>query len=83
MFTIRFMPTVFLGYRLATAEAATVQQLVSLADQVAPGGCGVLDSEWAAQDGRYVINLHDWCDCWFDAPAPVLAQIIAPPDFRP
>jgi hypothetical protein len=72
-----------MGYGRAVARAATAGQVVAFAEAFAPGGCGVIVSDWFVRDGRYVAELFDWCDCWFSGPPPVLAEVVAPPGFRP
>jgi hypothetical protein len=79
MFTVEFAEGVCLGYGRATAKAVTVRQAIAFVEAFAPGGCGVIPSDWIVRDGRRVMELFDWCDCWFTGPIPVLARIIAPP----
>jgi hypothetical protein len=72
-----------MGYDKATARAATVRQVLAFASEFAPGRCGVIASSWFERDGQQVMEVYDWCDCWFSGPRPVLAWIIAPGGFNP
>lgn len=78
MFTVEFAERVCLGYGRATMKAATLRQALDVVDKFAPGGCGVITSDWSERDGRWIMDLYDWCDCWFAGPHPVVARIIAP-----
>ena len=83
MFTVRLAPGVCMGFDTAVARAATARQVIEFAAAFAPGRCGVVESGWFEREGRYVAEVYDWCDCWFSGPLPVLAEVIAPPGFRP
>lgn len=83
MFTVELAPKVCMGFDMAVARAATAHQVVAFAAAFAPGGCGVIESEWLERDGRYVAEVYDWIDCWFARPLPVLAVVTAPPGFTP
>ncbi|HYV38261.1 MAG TPA: hypothetical protein VE988_21440 [Gemmataceae bacterium] len=83
MFTVRMAPQVCLGFDSAVARAATARQVIDFAAALAPSGFGVLESNWFERDGRYVVELYDWIDCWFTGPLPVLAVVTAPADFTP
>jgi hypothetical protein len=82
MFKIRFRALRCLGFDQASACAATVQQALNFVGVFAPGGCGVIGSPWAARGGRYVMDVYDWIDCCFPDPH-VLAEVFAPPGFKP
>lgn len=82
MFTVRFGHGVCLGYRNATAQAPTERQALDFIEAFAPGRCGIIVSNWFAEAGRFTMIVWDWCDCCTDR-APVLAEVIAPPGFRP
>lgn len=83
MFTVRFAAGVCMGYGRATARSSTVQGALDFASEFAPGQCGVITSSWIQRGGRHVMEVYDWCDCWFSGPLPVLAWVIAPHGFRP
>jgi hypothetical protein len=83
MFTVRLAGGVCLGYGSAVARAATARQVIEFAAAFAPGRCGVIVSTWFELQGRYVVEVYDWCACWCSGPVPVLAVVIAPPGFRP
>jgi hypothetical protein len=83
MFAIRLAAGVCMGYDSVVARAATSRQLIEFAAAFAPGRCGVIASEWFEREGQYVAEVYDWCDCWFSGPLPVLAEVVAPPVFRP
>jgi len=76
VFTIQFAPGVCLGYSSAIAQAATLRQAVDFAAAFAPNGFGVIASSWVERGGQRLVEVYDWCDCWFADP-PVLAWIIA------
>lgn len=82
MFTVEFAKGACLGYARATAKAATLRRAIDFVSAFAPGGCGVIVSEWAERDGRRVLEVYDWCECWCADP-PVLARIFATPDRSP
>jgi hypothetical protein len=47
--------------------------------------CGIefgMVAGWEERDGRYVMDVLDWLDCWFADP-PVVARITAPRNFNP
>lgn len=79
MFKVEFAEGVCLGYPRASAKAATVRQALDFAAEFAPGGFGVIASARTEREGRRVLDLYDWCDCWFSGPIPVLARVVAPP----
>jgi hypothetical protein len=62
MFTVRLAPGVCMGMETAVARAATARQVLAFAAAFAPGGCGVVESEWFERDGRYVAEVYDWID---------------------
>jgi len=72
-----------MGYHRAVVRAATVRKALDFLWEFAPNGFGVLPSSWTVQDGQYVMEVYDWCDCWFDGPHPVVATIVAPQGFSP
>ena len=43
---------------------------------------GPLLLTWVEFDGLYVVDVHDWLDCWFKDP-PVRARVTTPRGFRP
>jgi len=81
-FTVHFASGVCMGYGQATATATTVRHALDLVGEFAPSRCGVLPSYWIERDGRYIVEVYDWCDCWFADP-PALAWVVAPPGFLP
>jgi hypothetical protein len=82
MFTVRLGPGVYLDGVSISAEAPTLEQALGFVGEFCSLKHAMLEILWQERDGRYVIDVYDWCDCWFADP-PVLAQIIAPRDFTP
>ena len=83
MFTIRLATGVCMGYSQVTAQAVTIRGAIDFASKFAPGGLGVIASPWIERDGLQVLEVYDWCDCWCTGPIPTLAEVFAPPGFRP
>ncbi len=82
MFTVRLRSGVDLDGASITAEAATLHQALCFVGEFCASKHSMIETSWQERDGQYVMDVYDWCDCWFADP-PVLAQIIAPPDFIP
>jgi hypothetical protein len=80
MFTVRLTeetrPGASVMARAPTLEGATgfVREYFGLDFGVIAG--------WEERNGRYVMDIYDWLDCWFANP-PVVARIIAPRGFTP
>jgi len=81
--SLRFAGGVILGYEIATARATTIRGALDFASAFAIGGCVVVASTRQQREGRLVIDVYDWCACWYTGPIPILAEIIAPHGFRP
>ena len=82
MFTVRMAPGVCMNFAHASARAATLNGALGFASSLAPNEMGIIVSSWHERDGKYVMDVFDWCNCWFPSP-PVLAEVIAPDGFSP
>jgi hypothetical protein len=82
MFTTRLSEKVCLGYQDAIAKSHTLQQALGFIGEFAALRHMLITTPWIEQDGRWVIEVYDWCDCWFTNP-PVMARVTAPPEFTP
>ncbi len=82
MFTIRLQSGVVAGYEGASAEAASLPHALRFVGEFCASQHLLIEAPWVKRDGQYVMDVYDWCDCWFTGP-PILAQIIAPPGFTP
>jgi hypothetical protein len=65
------------------ATAGTLNEVLAVADRIAPNECGVIASGWVERDGSYELDVFDWAGCWCPPPHPVLARVIAPPGYHP
>lgn len=65
-----------------TARANTLAGAVEFVRACWGSPDGPLFGPCVERDGRYVIDVYDWLECWFAAP-PVHARIIAPRGFTP
>jgi hypothetical protein len=82
MFTIRLMPGIFPGYVAVTAKAPTLAQALAFVGEFSELQSLIIEAPWIERNGRYVMDVFDWCACWFSDP-PVMAQVIAPSGFTP
>lgn len=82
MFTIKMADGVCFGIQQVTAKATTVEKALGFIGEFAEIHRLLLKTPWIQRNGRWTIDVFDWCDCWFTDP-PVLAEIIAPPGFTP
>jgi hypothetical protein len=83
MYTIRFATMRFKHYDSFVAQAVAFDPLFRLAEAFAPCETGVIVSKWFERNGRYVIQLFDWCECCCTSEPPVWAEITAPAGFDP
>ena len=81
MFTIELREGVYADKAMLSAKAETLDSAIALVRRFAEAGM-VIESRWIELSDKYVMDVYDWCDCWFADP-PVLARITAPPGFRP
>jgi hypothetical protein len=82
MFTVRLNQGVFTASGTLSAKAATLAQALGFIGEFAVLRSVLIEAPWVERHGRYVMDVYDWCDCWFSDP-PVMAQVIAPPGFTP
>jgi len=82
MFTIRLSPGVYPGYTTVSAKTATLWQALGFIGEFTALRSMLIEAPWVWRDGQYVMDVYDWCDCWFTNP-PVMAQVIAPSGFTP
>ena len=64
---------------IITADAMTLARALGFIGEFYKGQ---LFQSWAERDGRYVMEVFDWIDFWFDDP-PVRARVKAPRGFKP
>jgi hypothetical protein len=82
MFTIRLREGVLPGCERISAKAASLRQALDFVGEFCALQSMLMEAPWVERNGRYVMDVYDWCDCWFTDPR-VLAQVIAPPGFTP
>jgi hypothetical protein len=82
MFTVQLSQGVYRGCATVSAKAATFRQALGFIGDLATDGAMLITGPWNERDGRYVMDVYDWCACWFSNPL-VMAQVIAPPGFTP
>ena len=78
MFTVQLSQGVYRGCATVSAKAATFRQALGFIGDLATDGAMLITGPWNERDGRYVMDVYDWCACWFSNPL-VMAQVIAPP----
>ena len=75
-------PDVCLNFTHATACAVTLEGALGFVERFAPNQIGIIAQRWQERDGKYVMEVFDWCNRWCPSP-PVLAEILAPDGFTP
>jgi hypothetical protein len=70
------------GDGLLSAEATTVESALAFIDEFTIDGSTIVAPSWIEREGRYVLDVWDWSECFCVNP-PKLAEIIAPPGFLP
>jgi hypothetical protein len=82
MFTVHLRDGVFPGNWVVTAKAATLPSVLGFIGEFCALPGIAIESPWAKRNDRFVMEVCDWCDCWFTNPQ-VLAWVIAPSGFTP
>jgi hypothetical protein len=67
---------------LLSAQASTLESAFAFIKEFTIDGGTIAASSWAVRDGRFVLDVWDWNECFCPNP-PVLAEIIAPLGFIP
>jgi hypothetical protein len=81
MFTIDLRQGLFSDSACLSAKAESLNNAIAFVKNFSIDGM-IIAGNWVERDGRYVMEVFDWYDCWFANPL-ALGTITAPVGFVP